>query len=304
MDLTRVLESPHALHAASSHLPIALGLIGLPLILFAVREPRRWPSVRLHAGSYFLVTSVIAYLAVLAGDRAASGLVALASKEIEQVVAQHRQMGLSVTSVAFSTGILLLASHFGGRFSGRLFAGLAVMGAFGLVPFVLFAGSSGGRLVYGYGIGTPVMGADGVSGATPVVGAYTVSAAAIAPAVAPVNDASLNAIYTPKTLPIDPGVATAVSYMRDIGPLLESRCVECHGGDKPEAGLDLSSHAGILAGGDYAGPAVIPGAPDNSPMVFHIRGIYEPKMPKERDELTEEELHAIRMWIAAGARGE
>ncbi len=304
MDLTRVLESPHALHAASSHLPISLGLLGVPLILLAIVAPKKWPGIRLFTGAYFLVAGLAGLAASMAGNHAASGLVALGSSEIEQVVAQHRLLGYAVAAIGFGTSILFFASHFGPRVAGRYLAGLAGVGGFAVAAAVLFAGSSGGRLVYGYGIGTPVMGADGVSGATPVVGGYVVSAAAIAPAVAPVNDESLNAIYTPKTLPIDSAAAAGVSYMRDIAPLLESRCVECHGGDDAEAGLDLSSHAGILAGGDYAGPAVIPGAPDNSPMVFHIRGIYEPKMPKDGEELAEEELHAIRMWIAAGARGE
>ena len=87
-------------------------------------------------------------------------------------------------------------------------------------------------------------------------------------------------------------------------PLLERHCFECHRGNNAEAGLDLTTHAGILKGGDYAGPSVIPGAPDNSPVVLHIRGIYLPKMPKDAPELTERDLHTFRMWIASGARGE
>ena len=51
-------------------------------------------------------------------------------------------------------------------------------------------------------------------------------------------------------------------------------------------------------------PAVIPGDLNGSPMILHIRGIYLPKMPKDGEELSEDDLHTIRMWISAGAKGE
>ncbi len=304
MDLTRVLESPHALHAATAHLPISLGILGFPLILLAVRESRRWPNVRLHAGVFFFFTSVIALAAVLAGDRAAAELVALANDKIEAVVAQHRQLGFSVAALALVTSILVTASHFGGRFLGRLLAGLAVVNALGLAGMVLLAGSSGGRLVYGFGIGTPVVGADGRSGATPVVGAYQSGASAAIPFATSVRVEPVDATYTPTIQSIDPAQAALVQFQSDVAPILERHCYTCHSGENPKAGLDLATQDAILKGGDYAGPAALPGAPDQSPMVLHIRGIYEPKMPKDADELTEDELHTIRMWIASGARGE
>ena len=304
MDLTRVLESSHALHGATVHLPISLGLVGLPLVFLALIAPKRWPSLRMFAGAYFFFTSLVALVAVLTGERAASELVALANKEIETVVAQHRLLGFSIAALALVASILLTASHFRARSGGRMFAGLAALNALALAIVVLFAGSSGGRLVYGFGIGTPIVGVDGRSGATPVVGAYQAAAAPAIPLVAPVTDEIADANYTPNTQPIDPAEAALVSFQRDIVPLLKRHCFECHSGEDPAAGLDLTTHASVLRGGDYAGPALIPGAPDNSPIVLHIRGIYEPKMPKDGDELTEGDLHTIRMWIASGAKGE
>jgi hypothetical protein len=116
-------------------------------------------------------------------------------------------------------------------------------------------------------------------------------------------DESDDASYTPHTKPIDAAQAASITFKNHVLPLLERHCFKCHHGKDAEAGLDLTTHAGILQGGDYAGPAVIPGAPDQSPIVLHIRGIYQPKMPKDAGELTESELHMIRMWIAAGAKG-
>ncbi|MBI2435860.1 MAG: hypothetical protein HYV26_23645 [Candidatus Hydrogenedentes bacterium] len=300
MDLTRVLESPHALHAASVHLPMSLAILGLPLILIAVLAPRRWPGMRLSAAAYFFFTGLIALAASITGQRAAAELVALANKEIETVVAHHRILGFSIVALPLVTAVLLLGSHFRAGAGGRIAGGLAALNALALAAVVLFAGSSGGRLVYGYGIGTPV--ADGASGATVVVGAYRGPAIAAFPAVATAVSEPANANYTPKIQLIDPAQAALVTFQADVAPLLERRCFECHSGVKPKAGLDLSTHAGILQGGDYAGPSVIPGDPDGSPMVRHLRGIYLPKMPKDAEELTEGELHTIRMWIAAGAQ--
>jgi uncharacterized membrane protein len=301
MDLTHLLKSTHAMHAASVHVPISLALLGVPLVILALLAPKRWPNVRAFTGAFYLLTSVIALAAAVTGQRAASELVALANEEIETVVAQHRLLGYSISALALVTALLFFASQ---RSPRKMLAGLATLNAFAVFAAVVYAGSSGGRLVYGFGIGTPVAGADGVSGATLVVGANSTSPTAGIPHVPTALDKSLDAIYSPKALDIDPAQAALVTFQKDLAPILERNCLTCHGGENPKAGLNLSTHAGILKGGDYAGPAVIPGDPDGSPMVLHIRGIYTPKMPKDAPELSEADLHTIRMWIAAGAKSE
>ena len=304
MDLTRTLASPHATHAASVHLPISLALIGLPLVLVAVIAPRRWPGLRMCAAIFYLLTSLLAVTAAFTGQRAATELVALANETVEAVVAHHRQLGLSATILPLITSVFLLASHFRVRSGGRILAGLAALSAFAFSVVMLYAGSSGGRLVYGFGIGTPIAGVDGVSGATRIAGAYRPTSAANAPPSAKTRtmDESADARYTPHIKPIDAAQAASVNFKNDVLPLFERHCFKCHQGKEAKAGLDLTTYAGILKGGDYAGACIVPGEPDQSPMVMHIRGIYEPKMPKDAPELTEGELHTIRMWIAAGAK--
>jgi hypothetical protein len=90
--------------------------------------------------------------------------------------------------------------------------------------------------------------------------------------------------------------------VRDVVPIIEENCTPCHTPDIKAGGLDLTSVAAMLAPQDDEESVVIPGEPDRSPLVRYIRGIYTPKMPKNRDELSEDELHIIRLWIAAGAR--
>lgn len=304
MDLTRVFDSAHALHAASVHMPLSLGLLGLPLAIAAFLAPKRWPGVRLFGAAFFLLTCLAAGTAVYTGQRAASELVALANKDMETVVAHHRLLGWSVAALAFVSCAFLTASHFRARSGGRASAGFAALSALALSVVLLYAGSSGGRLVYGWGIGTPVAGADGTSGATVIVGGKPAATMPVIPPALASVAAPADATYTPNVLPIDPAQAASITFTKDVAPLIERHCLKCHGGQNAEAGLDLTAHAGILKGGDYAGPAVVPGAPDSSPMVLHIRGVYLPKMPKDAAELTESELHTIRVWIAAGAKGE
>src|SRR5690242_160980 len=53
------------------------------------------------------------------------------------------------------------------------------------------------------------------------------------------------------------------SYTGDIRPLLQAKCVRCHGGKARKAALDLTTPAGILKGGE-SGPVVVPGKPEDS----------------------------------------
>jgi len=52
--------------------------------------------------------------------------------------------------------------------------------------------------------------------------------------------------------------AAPVTYARDVRPLFEASCLECHGERRQRAGLRLDTLDGVLAGSDE-GPVVIPG---------------------------------------------
>jgi hypothetical protein len=87
-------------------------------------------------------------------------------------------------------------------------------------------------------------------------------------------------------------------FREDIQPLLQAKCGRCHGGKPRRAGLDLTSAAGILKGGE-SGPAVVPGKPDESPL---YQKVHDGKMPPgKKDPLSAAEAGALRRWIEAGA---
>ncbi len=81
-----------------------------------------------------------------------------------------------------------------------------------------------------------------------------------------------------------------LSWTELVGPILQARCVACHGGT---AGLYLDSYQGILAGGNL-GPAIIAGNAAESLLVELQRNGHP-------NSLAPRELEWIEQWIAAGA---
>lgn len=94
-----------------------------------------------------------------------------------------------------------------------------------------------------------------------------------------------------------------VSFAGDVLPILQNRCVECHGGidengeERREALLDLRSYDGVMAGSEF-GEVIEPGDAEAS---YLLEMIVEGDMPEEGDPVPEAEIETIRSWITAGA---
>ena len=97
----------------------------------------------------------------------------------------------------------------------------------------------------------------------------------------------------------DATVPPTPDFARDVMPILETNCLRCHNSAKMESGLLLESHEDLLRGGDSGSP-LIPGKPDESPLILQIEGRAKPKMPPKKD-LQPEEIAVLRAWVAAGA---
>lgn len=95
-----------------------------------------------------------------------------------------------------------------------------------------------------------------------------------------------------------------IRFNRDIRPILSDNCFYCHGPDKNkrEADLRLDSHEG-LHGTDGEPGALIPGKPDDSPMLHRILSTDPDEQmppPETGKSLTPEQVALIRRWIAEG----
>jgi hypothetical protein len=92
-----------------------------------------------------------------------------------------------------------------------------------------------------------------------------------------------------------------VDFARDVLPLLKARCVECHGAEEPESGLNLLSKAALLRGGDSGEPSVIAGKGAESYLLKVVSGDDpDVRMPPEGPLLTKNEVATLKRWIDQG----
>lgn len=89
-----------------------------------------------------------------------------------------------------------------------------------------------------------------------------------------------------------------------IRPVLVEHCYRCHSADSKElkGGLRLDLKAGWQAGGDSGEPAIVPGKPDESPLIRAIRhadGVEA--MPPNPSKLPEKVILDLTMWVMNGA---
>ena len=88
-----------------------------------------------------------------------------------------------------------------------------------------------------------------------------------------------------------------VDYERDVRPVLEEKCLACHTTSAPQSGLVMESLEAMLEGGEKSGPSILAGDSAASPLVRHLRGELEPRMPVGGDPLPEAQIALIARWI-------
>ena len=99
--------------------------------------------------------------------------------------------------------------------------------------------------------------------------------------------------------PPQPSEGTAL-FDNAVRGILETHCVECHGGKSKEAGFDMTTREGLLRGGDW-GPGIVPGNSARSSLMFLVRHEEEPHMPEDKPQLPADEIAKLAAWIDAGA---
>jgi mono/diheme cytochrome c family protein len=90
----------------------------------------------------------------------------------------------------------------------------------------------------------------------------------------------------------------SAGLQKDIQALFRSRCIKCHGGEKPKAKLNLSNFESMARGGK-SGLVIFPGQIDRSRLWQMIQ---QEKMPP-KEPLPESERGIVRRWIETGAPG-
>ena len=89
-----------------------------------------------------------------------------------------------------------------------------------------------------------------------------------------------------------------------VQPILQSKCVACHNASKVKGELRLDQLTGIQKGGK-SGALFVAGNPEISLLIqlIHLPLEDEDHMPpKDKLQLTDEELEILRLWVVSGAR--
>ncbi len=89
----------------------------------------------------------------------------------------------------------------------------------------------------------------------------------------------------------------AVSFSKDLLPILQESCISCHGGEKTAKALDLKTFDSLMVG-SQTGAVITPGNADGSKLVQAIKS---GKMPKRGAKLTPDQVQLFVDWVNAGA---
>lgn len=94
-----------------------------------------------------------------------------------------------------------------------------------------------------------------------------------------------------------------IDFSTQVKPILNKKCITCHGGVKKKAGFSLLFRDEALAKTESGKPAIIPGDADASEMIrrLHLKDPEE-RMPYKSDPLTEDEINILTAWIDQGAK--
>ena len=94
-----------------------------------------------------------------------------------------------------------------------------------------------------------------------------------------------------------------VDFLKEVQPVLTSRCQACHSGDAPQAGLKTHTRDDLLKGGK-TGPAIVPGKGADSLLIAKMEGKSGLRMPPSGPPVAPELIERIRLWVDEGARFE
>ncbi len=98
-----------------------------------------------------------------------------------------------------------------------------------------------------------------------------------------------------------PADSGKVHFLEDVAPLIDSKCLGCHGATNPRAGLRLDTLTGWRRGGQ-SGPLLAPGNAGRSLLIARLTApAGQGRMPQRGEPLSMEEIETVGKWINQGA---
>lgn len=95
----------------------------------------------------------------------------------------------------------------------------------------------------------------------------------------------------------------SLKFSRDIAPIFVANCLNCHNAERKRGEFDLSTFKKLMAGAKGgADKVLIAKKPEESPLVQHIKGDLDPKMPPGNNRnLSDAAIARIEQWVKEGA---
>jgi hypothetical protein len=94
-----------------------------------------------------------------------------------------------------------------------------------------------------------------------------------------------------------------IDFERDVLPIFQQHCSDCHGAHESNGGLRLDARATLLAEADSGRAAVVPGDPIQSELIQRLRSTVEgERMPPDQPPLADAVVAVLERWIAEGAK--
>ena len=94
-----------------------------------------------------------------------------------------------------------------------------------------------------------------------------------------------------------------IDFNTQIKPIINEKCISCHGGVKKNAGLSFLFEKDALGATKEGSPAIIPGNSKKSRMIQRLHETdLELRMPYEKPPLSKEEIELFTQWIDQGAK--
>ncbi|GAB3645960.1 hypothetical protein GCM10028791_05050 [Echinicola sediminis] len=99
--------------------------------------------------------------------------------------------------------------------------------------------------------------------------------------------------------------AEKVDFNAEVRPIINGKCISCHGGVKQSGGFSLLFQEDALTPTESGHPAILPGKAEESEMIKRIlHQDPEQRMPPEGPALSKEEVEILKKWINQGAEWE
>lgn len=101
------------------------------------------------------------------------------------------------------------------------------------------------------------------------------------------------------------GFGDRVSFSRDIRPILNQNCIQCHGGVRQKNGVSFIFREEALGTGKSGRRTIVPGKPDESELIARITSTDpDTRMPYHGPPLPPQQIALLRRWIKEGAKWE